>query len=124
MNLHETETQIQLALSVVIMFCVLVGTFVIFSMARRENELILHVKSLSILNDQQAKVAEENAKVAAQTSKIVEQQAESYRVQGEVNRNLTDEIADIRKRQDILRRVAERIGIDANAGHKDKTPKP
>lgn len=108
MNWHETETRAQILLSVIIMICCLVATYIVFSMNRRENELMQQVRALSTMNDIQAKVAEH--------------QFETCRVQGETNRNLSKEINDIRQRQDLLKRVADRIGVSSNGGPEIQKP--
>lgn len=131
MNLHEPETQIQLAISLTIMLCVLVGTYTIFSMNGREDELLKQVKAMSVLNELQARQADNlsilndvQAKLTKQQAEIVQKQAQVVKDQGETNRNLTEEISEIRKRQDILRRVAERIGIDTASNHEEKKKNP
>lgn len=129
MNWHETETRAQIMLSLAIMVCVLVGTYIVFSMSRREGELLRQVKALSILNELQAKQAhglsilnDIQTRITKQQSQIVENQSNTVRDQEETNRYLSREIIEIRRRQNILDRIAERIGVAVGDNKELKKP--
>lgn len=108
MNLKEWETRVHFILEMAVLFCCALGAYSFHVMSVRENRLIDQITSLSVLVDSQAELAKK--------------QAEMARVQGETNRNLSEEIKDIRGRQDLLRRVAERIGVAAHNAEYGKSP--
>lgn len=104
MNWNERETRFNFALQCGILVCCALGAFSFLSMSRRNKALIDQVGRLSVLVESQDKLARKQSEMAT--------------IQSETNRNLSAEIKDIRRRQDILRRVAERIGIESAFEHK------